>query len=271
MLKDLMEFIIAPYPWHLAPMGYLRELNGISRRVDQCARSWNSHLDATRDHIARTVLSCPRRHTAMVIGSGWLLDVPLENLSAAFERVLLVDIFHPRSVRRLVSQYDNVALMQMDVTGIAKPVFDYVRKRRPGGLPVSRAILLADLAVDLVISVNTLSQLAVIPRQYLMAHRPDLPPYVIENFCRNIVEAHLTWLSDMSARAVLITDYERIECGPDGDIVQKDILEGVSLPPPDARWSWDIAPLGSVYRDVAVRHEVKAYLDFKSGVTTSED
>ncbi|MGI9449941.1 MAG: hypothetical protein ACR2QH_04785, partial [Geminicoccaceae bacterium] len=157
--------------------------------------------------------------------------------------------------------------VQMDVTGTVKPVFDYVRKRKADSLPESRVVLPIDPAIDLVVSVNILSQLAVIPRQYLTASRPDLPAYAVEDFCRKIVEAHLTWLSDIPARAVLITDYERIECGPGGGIVQKNILEDIALPPPDARWSWDIAPfgapLGSVFSGVAVRHEVKAYFDFK--------
>lgn len=264
MLSDLLAFCLAPYPWHLAPMGYVRELSGIGRRNAQCVEAWRPHLEASKRAILAASEACPHRRSVLVVGSGLLLDVPLAALSAAFERVVLADIVQPRAVRRAVRPYGKVELLQIDVSGIARPVFDYVRRRRRGSLPQCRVDCLLDRGFDLVVSVNLLSQLPVIPSDYLRARLPTLPPLAITEFSRGVIESHLDWLRRFGCPVALITDCERREEGDDRRVETKDLLEGVRLPPPEESWSWDIAPRGSVYRDLAVRHRVVAYRDFRA-------
>lgn len=262
MLDDLKAFLGAPFPWYLAPMGYQREMAGIARRADQCAAAWHTHLAATKRLIEGAAERCDNRDTALIIGSGLLLDVPLEFLSGVFRRVILADILHPRHVRHRLRRFDNVEPVQTDVTGVAKPVFDYVHKRRTGPLPTCRVEHFLDRRIDLVVSANLLSQLAVIPCRYLKAGLPGLPPHRIAGFGRSIVEAHLAWLRRFPGRVVLVTDFEREERASDGRVERKNILEGVELPPCRTTWTWRIAPLGRVYPDIDVRHRVAAYEDF---------
>ena len=259
MLRDLLAYVLAPYPWHLAPMGYVREIAGIGRRAEQCAQSWRSLLQATKAHIARAASLRPSGGRVVVVGSGLWLDVPIKRLCAHFDHVTLVDIYHPLRVRRMARAHPKVELVQGDITGAVKPVFDYVRRRRTGPLPEGRAGVALNGPVDLVVSVNLLSQLAVIPRRYVAANQPSMPPHMLDDFGRSLVEGHLAWLRRAAASAVLVTDTEREEEAADGKTVRKTILEGVTLPAPDAAWSWEIAPRGSVYRDIAVRHRVAAY------------
>lgn len=269
MLRDLAAFCLAPYPWHLAPMGYVRELSGIGRRNAQCGEAWRPHLEASQRAILAASEACALRRRVLVVGSGLLLDVPLAALSAAFDRVVLADIVQPWAVRRAVRPYGNVALLQRDMSGIAKPVYDYVRRGRPSPLPRRRVDDLLDGEFDLVVSVNLLSQLPVIPGDYLRARLPTLPPLAVAAFSRGVIEAHLDWLRRFGCPAALITDCERREEGDDGRVETKDLLEGVRLPPPEESWCWDIAPRGSVYRDLAVRHRVVAYRDVRAAQSVS--
>ena len=263
MLSDLVAFCLAPFPWHLAPMGYVRELSGIGRRGAQCVEAWRPHLDASKRVILGAAKACTSRNSVLVVGSGLLLDVPLDALSATFGRVVLADIIQPRAVRRAAASHGNVELLQLDVTGVAKPVFDYVRRRSRGPLPRCEVDCLLDRAFDLVVSVNLLSQLPVIPGAYLRAKLPMLPPLTVADFSSAVIDAHLDWLARFDCRVVLITDSERTEQGGDGAVQRKDLLKGVRLPPPEETWTWDIAPRGTVYRDVAVRHRVVAYRNFQ--------
>ena len=43
-----------------------------------------------------------------VLGSGWLLDVPLDHLCSGLEQVYLVDINHPPQIRKKAERLDNV-------------------------------------------------------------------------------------------------------------------------------------------------------------------
>ena len=262
MFRDLIEYLRAPYPWHLAPMGYLRELDGIGRRERQCAESWEPHLSATRRVVLQAAEACPPGGRALVVGSGLLLDVPLDALCRHFDEVILADIVQPQAVRGLLKGNDKVSLERVDITGIAKPVYDVVRNRKPGALPRAKVTLFHDRQIDFVASVNLLSQLSVIPCQYLRTGLPGLPPGQVTDFAKDLVKAHLRWLSGFAGRVALVTDHTRIEEGPEGTIEQRSIVEGVALPEGGARWTWDIAPRGSVFADLAVRHEVVGYADF---------
>lgn len=262
MLGRLLGPFAGAAAWHLAPMGYRREISGIAGRAAQCREAWGPHLEATRRVIETAAQGCARRKTALLVGSGLLLDVPLARLSGAFERVILADIVHPRQTRKQARGHGNVELVQVDVTDIARPVFDHVRKGRRGALPSGRPDHFLDQDIDLVVSVNLLSQLAVIPCSYLRAKRPLLPRDDLERFERQIVEAHLRWLARFAGRVALITDYEREEQGSDGTLCRKNILGGLELPPFEEGWTWRIAPRGTVFRDLDVRHKVAACSDF---------
>lgn len=267
MMRDLFSYLETQFAWHLAPMGYLAELSGISRRARQCRAAWGPHLANTRAVIADAATSAKPGGTVMIVGSGHLLDVPLDALLARFERVRLVDVFHPRAVRRATSKDPRIELLQNDVTGVSRKVFDHVRRRRTGPLPEPSSNILPDVRADLTVSVNLLSQLSVTPCAYLRAHRPGLPPAALANFERRLINAHLAWLRRCDGRVVLITDVEREERWTDGTCTRRSILADVSLPQPDRGWWWDIAPLGSVYPDRSVRHNVYAFADFTKAAT----
>src|SRR5436190_16176352 len=110
-------------------MGYKKELFGIRRRWRQWGAAWRPHCDDTRRVLLSAVKRCKRRRKAVVFGSGFLHDVPLDELSEAFERVVLVDLIHPYSTKRKARRR-GVATLAADVSETVEAV--WLAVERPG-------------------------------------------------------------------------------------------------------------------------------------------
>lgn len=263
MLRDLLELDRNPYPWHLSVMGYVREVSGIGDRARALASAWREHLDRTQGAISASVELSRGRGSVLVVGSGNLLDVPLDCLCASFDRVVLLDILHFRQVRKAVSGRGNVELLSADVTGVAHAVYRAARSRDVSVLPKSVPPDLDGRQFDLIVSVNILSQLGVTPCRYLKARCPAIPPKRLHMLSRDLIETHLQWILHRAPQSCLISDVVRIEHFTGGPLVETDIVEGVVLPEPDESWDWQIAPLNSVYPDREVVHRVHAFHDLR--------
>lgn len=263
MLRDLAELVLNPYPWHLAPMGYLRETRLIAHHARRLEHAWHPHLNATRQLVTESVDLCTARKTVVVVGSGTLLDVPLDSLSTGFEQVILLDIFHSQATRRAVRPYSNVTLMACDVSGLVHQVYRAARRRDVDPLPRSKPPTLAGAPVDLIVSLNVVSQLALIPTSFLKGHCPGIPAVQLSAFSRDLIDAHLAWLTQSARQVCLVTDVRRIETPLAGPATTKDILEGRPLPPPDGEWLWHIAPIGRIYRQRSAVHHVQGFRAFQ--------
>jgi len=242
-------------------MGYVRETRLIAKRAREMRGAWSDHIAATQSVIERSIEACQNRGTVVIVGSGNLLDIPLDTLSKSFQTVVLLDIYHSPATRLAVQSRSNVQVIAADVTGIARPVYLAARSGDVGELPKSRPPSLGLSQIDLIVSVNVLSQLAVIPCNFLRGHRPSLPTEQLGSFARDLIDTHLQWLTTIARHSCLITDVLRIETLSNGSQIEKDIIEGVKLPEPDDLWDWAIAPRGSIFRDREVVHRVHGYLD----------
>ena len=102
-------------------MGYLRDQQGIMTRYLREAPQWKEHLDRSRAFIQSTFPAGGhegvKKGTLVVLGSGWLLDVPLDHLLNIFSKVYLVDIYHPPQIRKKMENRDNVILLEADISG----------------------------------------------------------------------------------------------------------------------------------------------------------
>jgi hypothetical protein len=144
-------------------MGYLYELVGIKSRFGRCRTAWTPHLQRTRSVIRRAAERCPQRRKAVVLGSGLLLDVPLDDLARDFREVVLVDLIHPLRTRWRRRRFANVTLLRADVSGVAEQVYR-MAKVSSANLPrVEPSLFVGDDRVDLVVSVNLISQLPHVP------------------------------------------------------------------------------------------------------------
>ncbi|MFM7199939.1 MAG: hypothetical protein ACKO6N_04045 [Myxococcota bacterium] len=259
---------LAPLPPYLRALGYHDELRGVQARGRVSARAWRSHLERSRTFILKMAECVPRARKVVILGSGPLNDVPLEALSACFERVVLVDVAHLGAACWQAACLPNVELVRHDLTGLADRLYRRVRHFQKTGevfeLPQPETqLLLEDPKVDLVVSLNLLSQLHICVGEYLDDLRgPDLKHLfsagTLQAYRQEILRAHLRYLKRFEqARVSVIADVVRRAWRADGVLeYSESMLEELPLTLEGERWIWDIAPMGELDPHLRFEHEV---------------
>jgi hypothetical protein len=253
MLGELFRYFLTPCPRYARKMGYLSEQVSIKARYDRCRRAWEPHLERTKTIIRAATQKCSTRRKAVVFGSGMLYDVPLSELATTFAQVVLVDVVHPLGAGWRLA---NVTALASDVTGTAEEVY---RLAHRGGEPLPRVTPQAfcdDAEVDLVASVNLLSQLPYIPCKYL-SEAGVYPAEEITAFGRNVVRAHIDYLKRLPGVVALVCDLERLTVDRDGKMTERlSALRGVQLPWSGEEWIWDLAPRPEANRTYSYQRRV---------------
>ncbi len=248
MVVDLLESWLTRAPRPVRALGFLREAAGIRRRAAHCRVNWKEHLDQCQAQIVNSIHLCPTQRKAVIFGAGLLHDLPIQTLAEKFQHVYLVDIVHPFFSRRSTKSYTNVHRIQSDITNTINDVYEASDDPdRP--LPLAQpTMFLDDPEVDLILSLNILSQLPCLPIRYLKkwgAHSAAK----IEAYARNLIAAHLDYMQRFGGRTLLITDTVMNTINLEGKLVkQDDLLYGMTLPPSESEWEWRLAPAPEVNR-----------------------
>jgi len=82
----------------LRKMEYISDQRGIINRYINEGKNWNLHLENTKKYIINSTKTKNKENVA-ILGSGWLLDLPLSFLNENFKTIYLVDIYHPRQIK----------------------------------------------------------------------------------------------------------------------------------------------------------------------------
>ncbi len=242
MLREWFKHLTTPAPKHLKAMGYLRELIAIEARHRRCRAAWAPHLLHCRRLILKAAegIGCGR---VSVLGSGWLYDVPVEELAAMFDEVELIDIMHMPAVQKRLAGLANVRLVTEDVTGVIEATYRHVRENRDGALPAPRADSARLAESDLVVSANLLTQLPLLPVGWLRAWGNSYDDAALKAFARRIVEHHLDLLAALPGRVCLLTETKRVVIADKNEVLHDiDPLFGAKFPYRGRQWTWDIAP-----------------------------
>ncbi len=243
MFFDLFSFLTAPHPQYVRNMGYLDEARAMQKRYEQSRAAWQPHLEQTRRFVVSAAEQCRERKKVVVLGSGLLLDVPLEELSAMFEEVILLDVVLLPTVRGLAKKYERVSLVQYDVTNVAARLYENVSRGVRELPPPLPAVTMIDRDTSLVVSLNILSQLWVIPRAFALAKMPGLDEETLEDWCRLIVESHYTYLASLPCPVCLVADHDFVQRDQAGNIARRgSTVFDFILPASEASWSWNIMP-----------------------------
>jgi hypothetical protein len=241
VILEALEFLLTPCSRAARGMGYLGEVMGIRSRHRRCRRAWRPHLERTCALLLEAMGRCRSRRKAVILGSGPLYDVPLEELAAGFSEVLLVDLVHPLSARWRRRRLRNVRAVTADVTGTIDAIYRTARTPGTPLPPPQPTLFVEDAEVDLLASVNLLSQLPFIPSEYLSA--AGYPPAQIDAFAAQLIRSHLAYLEQFAAMTVLVTDFEVLTLDRDGKWLERsDLLYRVRLPYRGESWIWDLAP-----------------------------
>ncbi len=257
MLAEVVTWLVTPASLDARRTGHLTAAVSLWSRGHRCRRAWGTHEARCHAIVDRAIATCEQRRTAIVLGSGLVRDVPLDRLAAAFETVLLVDVVHLWPARWKARRHANVRLVDLDITGSTDLILD-----RATGLSDPLMRLAADPTVDLVISANCLSQLALLPLERLAAMNSSKRRRFAD-LGRRIVEGHLVALERFPGRVCLLTDSEGRDVDAEGNVLERrDLLEGVTLPPADDDWDWELAPIGEHAPDHAIVHRAHGFVDW---------
>jgi len=243
-------------------MGYLRDQEGIMNRYLGESEQWQYHLEKTRSFIAGSFAGCQAESVA-VLGSGWLLDVPLEKLRHRFSHIYLVDIHHPPQIRKKVSTLKEVELVEEDLSGGAiEQVWSFLRKHKGDhsatGL-LEEIILnppLVGQQADALISVNLLNQLDILLCDHIRRKLPFQQELSV-SFRAAIQAFHLEWLTKKPG--CLVTDIKEHRIPQKGQPSSKPLLY-THLPSGIRQdsWEWDFDSRGTYHPGSRTRMEVQA-------------
>jgi len=228
----------APEKKILRRMNYISDQKGILRRFMR-EDGWKSHVDQAGSFINDVLEKNSFRHI-VVLGSGWLLDFPIETALQHVEKITLVDVYFPPPVLKKAKSLANVECIAADITGgFIRSVYSQVRTSKqnffiPGDVLPPRIMPEKD---KLVISLNILNQLDILLVDYIRLHgRYDEDS--ILNFRKIIQESHINMIREHSF--ILMTDYREILINSQGNVIEEKELVFTDFPHGDTtnEWEW---------------------------------
>ncbi|MGB8491243.1 MAG: hypothetical protein WCE64_09300 [Bacteroidales bacterium] len=230
------------YRLMLHRMGYYDYQQGLIYRHLNQEGGWSSHLENCRKFILDAA-DIIKPSVITVLGSGWLLDVPLTELAERATTVNLVDIVHPPEVKSQVAGLKNVILREDDVTGgLISEVWKkaghrtFLNKLRTfGSIDVSEYQPQYD--PGMVVSLNIITQLETIPLR-LLRKKSSADMSAITGFRKLIQEKHLSFL--LKHRSVLISDIAEVETESSGRINEiRSLLAELPESEHTMSWTWN--------------------------------
>ena len=250
MILEAFYYLVTPCPDFVRRMGFLRESISITSRFSRRKSVWQNHLENSKTTILKAIELTETKRCAVIFGAGLGYDLPLLELERNFQRVLLVDVVHSLAIRVSAWRRKKIELISHDITESLLSIFQ-------GKTRVSEPQrFLSDTSIDLVVSLNILSQIPFIPEQYLEQTK-RLDPKVVDNIGRGLVCAHLKYLQKFKGTVCLIADIERQVFDVNGHLISTvSALRDLNLPWKGNTWLWDIAPLGELSSEYSVQNRV---------------
>ena len=232
----------------LRKMGFKSDSRGLIDRFIQVNGAWEDHLQHTRDFILKAVGN-KTIHNLAVYGSGWCLDLPIEELAGMAGKVQLYDLVHPPQVLHRIRKFSNVIAIQADVTGGAvtgayQSVRHYKKQRiKASPEQICSQVFQPEIVPDYTISLNIYSQLGEVISEYLKTHVPYTPDE-INRMTDLLQQSHLQLLP--SGKSCLITDIREFSYDLNDQEIQ--IIELINHPLPlykySETWKWQFDPQG---------------------------
>jgi hypothetical protein len=226
----------------LHKLDYYNYQHGLIVRHLNQGTGWDNHLDRCRKFILKAI---EKYHpdTITVLGSGWLLEVPLAEMTEMAGTINLVDIIHPPEVIQQTKNLASVNLLTDDLTG---GLIDKIWKKT-SEMPFLRQLkslegieipeYTPEYDPGLIVSLNLLSQLDVLPVRYLQ-RKSGIADNELLTLRRDIQRKHIDFLK--KHKSVLITDISEIFSDSHGKKEeQKTVVIDLPVGDYSEQWIWD--------------------------------
>ncbi len=238
MIAELFHYLTTPCSWRMRKWGYLSESIGISSRYRRCQKEWQPHLSRTQEKIVQFLQAHPELRSVLFCGSGAGLDIPWSSRELQrFERIVLVDLIHPWSIRWKGVKDSRMELHSVDLSGVIEGV-------EKGGI-FPEPVIDWSPKFDLVVSLNLLSQLPIVPLEQMERRLPTASEKELTRWAQRIQQSHLEKISEWGKFQLVISDIQEIWLNRAGEIVERqDPWYGAHWFDPEEEWEWRISPLG---------------------------
>jgi hypothetical protein len=240
-------------------MGLVKDQKGIINRYMRESKNWDSHLRHTRDFIIHSARE-KNKKLAVILGSGWLLDVPLHELSEQFEKVELYDIRHPAQIKKKTEKLHNVELLEVDLTGgVIQQVYQVMKNiQKSNKRPLLSSIEVSPIRFqsppDFIVSCNVLTQLGLLIKDYLINQHVTTSSEIVA-LEKRLQENHVQILK--KGKSCIITETEEEIYDENDTLIGTNPLLQIRLPESKEtkKWKW--------YFDTKMyyREDAKTYLN----------
>lgn len=250
----------------LSRMGYYNYQRGMIVHHAGQEGGWENHHEHCRKFILKA-LDRYKPEKVTVLGSGWLLDLPITEMMEMVPMIYLVDIIHPPDVINQFHNYENVELIEQDVTGgLIAEVWEKIRKysflRRLKSLD---KIVIPEYCSEndpgMIISLNILTQLEALPIDFIKK-RSKIDEEVFRQFRSEIQKKHIEYL--MKHQSILISDYAEVITDRTGvsktiPTLYTDLPAGSDL----EEWTWNFDKTGGDLYNSFSQFKVVALINFE--------
>ncbi len=236
-------------------MGFKTDSQGIMKRYLVEKNNWAKHLENTKQFILKSAAT-KRKGTAVILGTGWLLDVPADELLTIFDTIYFVDIVHPEQIKHKYRHSKNLHFIETDITGIAKNLYLASRNFKKTGkinllslLPSWENFGLAKgLSIDFCVSVNMLNQLDILLIEYLSPFKL-YSKNELDAFRKSIQQQHINTMP--VGQSCLCTDFIEISSPFDNSETATKKLVFANLPKANfsAQWDWHFDLNGNYHKE----------------------
>ncbi len=240
-------------------LGYISDQKGIIKRYLREANGWALHLQNSKEAILRTMDILKPKSMAL-LGSGWLLDVPVDEIINQGITLYCLDISHPEQIKHNYRNEESSKFIEVDLNGsLSEKIYHYYKI---GKKQIVSSDLDPDCRLDLtgyemVVSLNILNQLDILLLDFVKEHQL-MNEEELKKLRMKIQEHHLKMLP--CEKSCIIFDYcERIFSDED-EQEQVNSTVFVSLPHMKnvQEWQWQFDSLGYYYNGKRVVFDVKA-------------
>ncbi len=239
MLKEIFTYLTNHASKEARVFGHLYESISLIEKEKRLTKAWKPHRENCKNFILESLTTVKEFNSLLILGSGPLHEIPIEELAQRFKKIFLVDIVHLRKTKKSCLHLKNVFFIEHDISEIEK---EFLKNR----------ILLnhipekfLDQKWDLVMSINLLSQLQLHFKNTIANKWPKLfSQNELNKFCTTLTSNHLTYLKKFSCPTVIITDIETFFYDKEKKLLDTYFsFPHLSLPNHLREWHWDLSPI----------------------------
>lgn len=239
-------------------MGYAIDQDGIVTRYEREKDNWDSHLRNSKKEIIEFAEK-QKINSLLILGSGWLLDIPVEHLQEQNIEVHFVDIVQPYQIRYKHRNQKNFHFHELDALGdTAQRVYADIKSDTFSANSFRTSELQTNFKFDAVISLNLLNQLDILLVDYIK-DKKTLSEDEEKSIRTQIQQSHLDFLS--KHKYCLISDTTQTSELLEGGEIQNELLVHIPLPNAHKKneWTWMFDMSGNYIEHRSVQFKVEVF------------